>query len=328
MEQMRWITWLFPSEMNEQDIDHLIEQMNGTIEYKSIRYYKNKLGKNSFVIFSSNENVTAPNSAPNIKIYQLQPDEILIPQKDFVMSHFKVQLSDLRVGNCTPTQVVIFGMPFYKFETSNPREKSKIYSSHSNYQKDWTHIVCFPIAPLDPNYVTAADRIFSQWGAKPLDIRKNHITACLITISPNEVTELQSAINETIIETNWSCSSRLISFPKLGYFHESNTVPFLFIEPEGPFLENIINFNHKLADKLHDIGLLHFEPSFVLHMTFLKSYYIPGSKKTFDPKPYIQSFTPQTLPSETPIEVRLVQRFQKDPDGFYLTISKHPLPSA
>ena len=324
---MRWIAWIFPNELDEEGIQNLIQEMGGIIEYQSILYRKGQLLANSFVIFSSNTEIIPPKSAPHMKLFKLQEDEILIPQKDFVMSHFTVQLSDLRVGNCIPTKVTIMEMKFYKFETSNPHEKAKIYSSHQNYRKDWTHIVCFPIAPLDPNYVSAADNLFSVWGAKPIDIRKNHITACLISISPDEIEELQKAIDETIAATNWACPSRLITFPRLTYFDdETQQVPFLFVEPEGPFLSNIIDFNHKLAEKLHDIGLLHFEPSYVLHMTFLKSFYIPGSKRLFDKTPYVQSFTPETLPPQSPIEVRLVQRFAKDPDGFYLTISKHPLP--
>lgn len=319
----RYICWHFPINYSQELITSLIEQMNGTIEYLFIPKRKSCF---PFTIFSSDFNGDISNFRVTFKIQKLLDNEILIPSKNFIMNHMNIQKSDLRVCTCTPSLTKIQNCLFYRFIFSTPKERDKIYLGHENFQNDWSHIICFPIATLDPNYIPAANAIFSRWKAIPKDVPKNHLSSCLLTITQDEIPDVQCAINSAIAETNWTCSNRFLSFNKLEHFNPGNNASLLFSPPEGEFTENMKSFNELLWVKLHDIGVIHFEPSKVLHMTFLKSIYLPQRPKSFDSTIFIESFHSGDLPDEAPTEVRLVQRFAKDPDGFYLTISHHPLP--
>ncbi|OHT03645.1 hypothetical protein TRFO_28900 [Tritrichomonas foetus] len=258
------------------------------------------------------EKMTNFNSKNILK--ELPPNTISVPVKKFKLN----SSIPLRICDCTPTQEN--GRMVFKYQQE--ATKKAIYKNLDYFigRPDYTHFVCFPLAPNFPEWTEAAKRVLEKWGVKNgRQINRTHLTVALFVIENDEELQLVNRLTEEAMrETQW-CENRIMTFPRISVFGSQKNSRILYIEPEGEFLECLANFTHLLVSKLNDNGFGFVEEdSKSFHATMLRPNHV-GKGRTFDSTYMFENFTPDDMPSVVANEIRLVQRFVYDPDDFYKT---------
>jgi hypothetical protein len=233
---------------------------------------------------------------------------------------------NLRVGDSTP----VLESTSVTYTFTSPENRDVIYRVYSEYldRPDWTHFVCFPIAPVFPDVTAALVRCFTEWGIpekhhKGCDLF--HLTLILFVLHGNDdIATIDELIQETTAEVEWP-EDRTLMIPKLGFFGKSaRQARILFAEPVGPFVEALTTFQDILAEKARTKGFTRLELVDKLHGTIVRPNCVTGSRQGyFDVRPMIQKFRPDSIPPIVASELRLVKRMEWDADKFYHTERKY-----
>ena len=305
----------------------ILSAAGGTLEYW--HQANNKWAPcTAFVLLSKNEsqqfgrNVrTEFRTSKFIAIYTMNDNELSLPVRD-LQGRQEITPENLRVGQSIPRVTVKeVTYPIDSQETLN-----MIYRVYNDYLEhlNWTHFVCFPIAPCFPEFRDELKECFRRWGVPPENDKlcdRFHVTVILFVLHNEEEVDLMDRLTkEAISEVVWP-ENRVVTFPKLGYFGDSaDQARILYAEPEGEFVDAVSQLVNILAEKARDHGFTRMYPSPVLHGTWARPYCFGGYKvRTFDARPLIDSYDPSWLQPIEASEIRLVKRFQYDYDGFYHT---------
>lgn len=259
---------------------------------------------------------------PSNKLKSLQDNELSFPKIFF--SKIK---STIPLRICTSTPNVSGDR--YIFTFSNIEERNAILKNFEYFAKNenYTHFLALPVAPNFPEWTEAMKNILSRWGVNVKDqLKKTHITLSLFVIkSEDELNLVNQIVDETMKEIEWPEDNSLI-MPKANCFGTQNRAKILFIEPEqNVFIEYLSKFILSFVSKMNDKGFGYIEEdSKSLHITMIRPNFVTNGY-TFDASKYISDLREDELPTLRIQELRLVQRFAYDDDGFYKTIFHYPL---
>ena len=303
-----------------------VDLFGGTIEYWHQAHNKkapckafvliNKMNSNAFV-----RSVRTDRISKFIVVYSMGENEVSLPARDLV-GRQELTPENLRIGRSVPhvTDKEV-NYPIDSKETLN-----MVYSVYDDFNNhlDWTHFVCFPIAPCFPSFRDELKECFRRWSIDPANDKlcdRFHVTVILFVLhNDEEINLMDQLIKETVEEIEWP-ENRTVTFPKLNYFGDSpDQATILYADPEGDFVNAVSEAVHILSEKARDHGFTRMYPSNVLHGTWVRPYCIGGPKaKTFDARPLIDSYDPTWLSPIEASELRLVKRKVWAEDGFYHT---------
>lgn len=250
------------------------------------------------------------------KLRMLQDNELSFPKKLF--SGLKSSIP-LRICTSIPHE----DKGRYIFTFSDINERDIIYKNVEYFAQNtpYTHFIALPIAPIFPEWIEAMKNVLERWGVNvKSQINKIHITIALFVIKNEEELNLVNQIaTETINEIEWP-EDNTLKTSKVGYFGSLNKARILYIEPEQNILtECLTKFINSFVSKMNDNGFSYVEESSKsFHITMIRPQFITRGS-TFNASKYISDFKDDDLPPLHIQELRLVQRFAYDDDGFYKT---------
>jgi hypothetical protein len=316
-----WVTGPFPL----PEVLALVASLGGTVEYSDARGGKPGRPGSAYAAWSipaGGERAVGERlaAAAGSTLRALEPDEIAFPACEFG----DATAESLRVGPSSPT--VTDAVVAYRFVS--PEHQAQIYRVFDEFRRnaDWTHFVCFPIAPNFPHLKEALAALLAAWGVQGkgiADLNLFHLTLALFVLkSDDDVSRMQAIVENTIRETEWP-ADRTLTFPSLGTFGVGTKTRILWAAPAGAFSDALDAFVAKLAENARSGGFTRMCLGTPLHGTLLRPNHVSGPRtRTFDARPMIAAFAPDSLPPIEAAELRLVQRYKFDEDQFYHTVGR------
>jgi hypothetical protein len=307
----------------------IITSREGTVEYSHTKNTKPNASGSTYLCWAipsqNSEAIREQLSrAPTEFLEVLEADQLIFPITDFRLQHVELTPEVLRVKESVPT--INHNSVVYRFDSDETRDQ--IYRVFDEFQRnpDWTHFVCFPIAPNFPDFTRALATLLSSWNVRPSafsDIPKFHLTLALFVLkSENDVAKMISVTHESLMQTEWP-DNRMLAFTSLETFGQAQSARILHAKPEGELTGALEQFVVKLSENARSAGFTRMSLGTPLHGTILRPGHVSGGHpRTFDARPIIAQFDPALLPPIQASEVRLVQRFRSDEDGFYHTVAR------
>jgi 2'-5' RNA ligase len=245
---------------------------------------------------------------------------LIFPLADFLAPRSAPPTPEiLRVGDCTPA--INDDSVFYTFDDDSDR--TQIYRVYDEYRRrrNWTHFVCFPLAPVFPALVESLSTLLQSWGLSPRrsGLSTFHLTLALFVLNDDDdVQQMEQIVRATISRMTWP-EDRTMTFPTLNVFGNPGKASILFVEASGRFKDAPEQFIELLAANARSAGFARMQLGLPLHATLLRPNHVAPRARVFDARTMLAEFRPDTLEPIECGELRLVKRGQYDDDGFYHT---------
>ncbi|KAH0793583.1 hypothetical protein GPJ56_002630 [Histomonas meleagridis] len=287
---------------SKKDIEKSLEKVSSSI--LTFDYNANSNKGWSSIIQSDLSIEDIKNEFPDCQVTVLQSNQITFPYKDYkIKEYINITPSFLRVKQCTPE---IHGSSV--LYTTDDFESVSLVHSRFLSRKQWTHFLAVPVGVLFPDFDQKVKQQFQHLSDK------THLTLCMLYAeNDSEVLQFCEAFEEVIYKVSWP-EDLSLTLPNLDTFGEPNKASILYANPAGKIVDSLFEFVSLFSEACRDRGLTYIEPANTMHMTVMRA------RRSFDATEYIKNYVQP--PPIDPHEIRLVQRFKNDDDGFYHTVKK------